>query len=136
MASAVKPPATSPCGSCPYRRDVPSGIWAAEEYKKLPAYDQDTAYQPAGVFLCHQVNGHMCAGWVGCHGASNLLALRLAAAYGHLPDDDLDAALSYESPVPLFATGQEAADHGLADLEHPDDRARKAIDKLTRRRAA
>jgi hypothetical protein len=40
MASAA--PTKYPCPSCPYRKDVPSGVWAPEEYDKLPAYDNDT----------------------------------------------------------------------------------------------
>lgn len=32
----LKPPKV-PCGTCPYRRDVPAGIWHGEEYAKLPA---------------------------------------------------------------------------------------------------
>lgn len=84
--SQVRGPAPQPCASCPYRRDVASGIWAAEEYAKLPAYDTDTPFQPANLFLCHQTSAgdpraRVCAGWVGCHG-SDLLALRLAASRG------------------------------------------------------
>lgn len=26
---------TEPCETCPYRRDVPSGVWSADEYRKL-----------------------------------------------------------------------------------------------------
>lgn len=37
----------NPCHSCPYRRDVPSGVWATEEYDKLLPYDADTASQPS-----------------------------------------------------------------------------------------
>ena len=51
---ATRPPAPRPCDSCPYRQDVPSGIWAASEYAKLPAYDAPTCAQSARLFLCHQ----------------------------------------------------------------------------------
>nr|WP_239003987.1 DUF6283 family protein [Nocardia panacis] len=65
------PPAPRPCASCPYRRDVPSGIWHESEYNKLRSYDLDTAYQPTALFECHQTEpdtpaARMCAGWVGC----------------------------------------------------------------------
>ena len=26
---------SQPCSSCPYRKDVPSGVWAHHEYEKL-----------------------------------------------------------------------------------------------------
>jgi hypothetical protein len=46
-----------PCPTCPYRRDVPSGIWQASEYSKLPRYDNDVPDQLAagatGLFYCH-----------------------------------------------------------------------------------
>lgn len=49
MALTVR---TEPCSSCPYRRDVPSGVWHREEYEKLLQYDDSTEILPA--FMCHQ----------------------------------------------------------------------------------
>jgi hypothetical protein len=131
----IRGPAPRPCESCPYRRDVPSGVWAAEEYDKLPAWDRDTAYQPQGLFLCHQQNGRVCAGWVGCHGGDELLGLRFAAANGSMSAEDIAATLDYCSPVPLFRSGAEAAEHGKARIETPGAGARRAIAKVSRRRA-
>ena len=128
-------PAARPCGSCPYRRDVPSGVWHASEYRKLPAYDNDTMGQPPHLFLCHQQDGRVCAGWAGCHDGAHLLALRVAAMSGTLTDDDLEATINYVSPVPLFGSGAEAAAHGLTDVDQPDERACRTIDTLTRKRA-
>lgn len=127
-------PAKNPCGSCPYRKDVPSGVWHENEYKKLPEYDKETPYQPPGAFFCHQQNGRLCAGWVGCHDMQESLGLRFAGIFGLLSEDDLDAALDYESPVELFESGQAAADHGRAQIEAPDSKAQKTIDKLVRKR--
>lgn len=128
-------PAARPCGSCPYRRDVPSGVWAAGEYERLPAYDYPTPFQPPALFFCHQQNGKLCAGWVGCHDMYESLALRLQASMGSiLTDEDIEAALSYESPVPLFDTGLEAAQHGLANVQAPDANAQRIIDRLVRKR--
>lgn len=136
--SPVAGPAPRPCGSCPYRRDAPSGVWAAVEYSKLVNYDADTAYQPTDLFLCHQTGAEdnqarLCAGWVGCHG-EELLALRLAAARGELTGADLEATFGYRSPVPLFSSGAEAAAHGVRDIANPDHDARVAIAKIASRR--
>lgn len=124
-------PSAAPCGTCPYRRDVPSGVWDASEYAKLPAYDGGTGEQAAkgafGLFFCHQNDGRLCAGWIGCHDVDHLFAVRL---HGVDP-----SAFDYESPVPLFASGAEAAAHGLADVAEPSEAARHAIGKLERRRA-
>ncbi|MGQ5261052.1 DUF6283 family protein [Micromonospora sp. ZYX-F-536] len=122
-------PAKAPCGTCPYRRDVPSGVWDASEYAKLPAYDAPTALQPGGLFLCHQADGRVCAGWAGCHDTDNLLALRLAALHGMDPDE-VTATRDYVSPVPLFGSGTEAAEHGMAGIDDPDPKARRAIHRL------
>lgn len=131
-------PAPRPCGSCPYRRDTPSGVWAVVEYSKLVNYDADTAYQPPDLFLCHQTSAEdtrarLCAGWVGCHG-EELLALRLAAARGELAGADLEATFGYRSPVPLFGSGTDAAAHGVRDIADPDHDAREAIAKIAARR--
>lgn len=122
-------PRPKPCASCPYRCDVPSGIWDESEYIKLPAYDEPTHMQPMQVFMCHQADGTVCAGWASVHGNRDNLALRLAASLG--ARIDRDAVIAYQSPVPLFSSGTEAAAHGLADLAEPGIEARLLVEKLT-----
>jgi hypothetical protein len=131
--TAIRGPAPRPCESCPYRRDVPSGVWHEDEYAKLPPYDRETPYQPPGVFLCHQQNGRVCAGWVGCHDMWQSLGLRLAMSAGALSEADYSATIDYTSPVPLFTSGTEAAAHGLAELERPGAGARRVMSKIARR---
>lgn len=138
MPNEIGPPAPRPCDSCPYRRDVPSGVWAASEYDKLRAYDRDTMSQPSGVFQCHQADytssrRRICAGWAGCHGYE-LLALRLAAMQGRIDEETFAAAVRYESPVELFGSGTEAADHGQAEIEEPSTKATRVIRKVIRTR--
>lgn len=122
-------PSKAPCGTCPYRRDVPAGVWDASEYLKLPRYDGETMEQfiagGTGLFFCHQNDGHLCAGWVGCHDMDHAIATRLHAVHPETFD--------YVSPVPLFASGAEAAAHGLAGIDRPDERALAAIEKLSER---
>ena len=121
-----------PCSSCPYRCDVPSGIWAESEYDKLPGYDGDTGQQiiagATGLFCCHQTPDFLCAGWVGCHDMRHAAAVRL-----HWREiGNMGALLNYVSPVPLFSSGAEAALHGMRDLAHPSSEARAKIDQLLR----
>ncbi|WP_114906884.1 DUF6283 family protein [Ornithinimicrobium murale] len=132
----MREPAKNPCGSCPYRRDVPSGVWDASEYAKLPAYDADTSNQPTGVFLCHQRSGAVCSGWAGCHDMDESLALRLAVAMGTLDATTARQVVDYVSPVPLFDTGAQAAEHGLAELTEPGEKAARTIGKLVRKGVA
>jgi len=103
---------SEPCTACPYRRDAPSGLWAAEEYAKLRGYDAPTAQQPLAPFACHATPDHYCHGWAVCHSTRGhdceLLALRLAGV-----------ATIPSAAVPLFASGAEAADHGVRDLDAP-----------------
>ncbi|MFF8867879.1 DUF6283 family protein [Streptomyces sp. NPDC015139] len=139
MASSFRPPAPRPCESCPYRCDVPSGIWAQAEYDKLRAYDADTAAQPPGVFLCHQADdgstaSRVCAGWAGCHDTNELLALRLAVITGRMDSATHAAVTDYHSPVPLFPTGSDAAAHGEAGIPAPSHQARRMISKISRTR--
>lgn len=110
-----------PCGSCPCRRDVPSGLWAKEEYEKLLVYDGSIAEQllrgAVGVFQCHQRDGNLCAGWLACHGPDNLVALRTT----RLPLDP--AVFDYQTDVPVFTSGAAAYRHGLARITRPGKRA-------------
>ena len=133
-AGSVAGPAPRPCSSCPYRCDVPSGVWEAVEYDKLPSYDHATASQPLDLFLCHQTNSdspgaRLCTGWVGCHG-QELLALRIAVIRGRVDP----AVMDYETDVPLFESGAAAAEHGKARIAEPDGRALAVMGKITTRR--
>ena len=40
------------------------------------------------------------------------------------------ACLDYVTKVPLFASGQEACDHGLRDYEDPPERTQRVVRKL------
>jgi Family of unknown function (DUF6283) len=130
-------PRKTPCASCPYRRDVPSGVWAAEEYDSLARYDGPTGEQAMagalGVFLCHNdPEKSVCAGW--SHLADeNTLALRLADAFDR--EVDVQAILDYRTDVPLFASGTEAAEHGKRDIEAPSAEAAETVRKVTTTRA-
>lgn len=129
----IDPPAKNPCGSCPYRRDVPSGVWAAQEYVKLPPYDRDTQYQPAGLFMCHQQDGHVCAGWAGTHDMEGNLAIRIAVAMFHISPETYEAIRNYTTDVPLWDSGTEACAHGLAEVISPGEKALRAIANLERK---
>lgn len=128
-------PAPFPCASCPYRRDVPSGVWSEEEYAKLPPYDEPTHAQPPKAFYCHQGTGRLCSGWVGCHDMGESFGLRVAELHDHVTPEDVETVMDYVSPVPLFGSGAEAAAHGMAEVYEPGDDARRTIDKLNARRA-
>jgi hypothetical protein len=129
---SIKPRKT-PCPTCPYRRDVPSGIWSASEYDNLPLFDGSTAEQAAAgahrVFFCHQRTGEVCAGWAGCHDMDENLAIRLSRE-----NLDIGAIRRYESPVPLFGSGAEAAEHGKRNIANPSPAAREKVAQLMRLR--
>lgn len=133
MTVSLRAPAASPCTSCPYRRDVPSGVWAEEEYRKLPEYDLETAFQPIGVFGCHQLDGRLCAGWVAVHEMEESLALRLAVAAGVVDPRELAAVFGYRTETPLFGSGAEACAHGLEAISAPGADAVRTILRLERR---
>lgn len=122
-----------PCGSCPYRRDVPAGVWAPSEYSKLRGYDRPTGDQPLALFMCHTSPDALCAGWVGCHEkrrGHELLALTLGVIT-HKVDPEVRR---FATRVPLFKSGTEAAEHGLSGVPRPSLAARGVVDKLTRAR--
>ena len=117
---------SKPCSACPYRRDVPSGVWAVSEYLKLPPFDKPTAEQPMATFQCHSTPEFCCNGWAIVHTSRghefDQLALRVRPPVHGIPDP----------VVPLFSSGREAAEHGLADVNQPGEAAGAAIEKLTK----
>ena len=121
--------ASVPCSTCPYRKDVPSGVWDASEYAKLRDYDNNEAF---ATFHCHQEaeigKPTVCRGWLSVHFES--VAARLAVLNEKVTVEELYA----EPLVPLYASGNEAADAGMKDIKRPKAKARKAIDRLSKKR--
>lgn len=115
-----------PCEACPYRRDVPSGLWAASEYDKLVDFDLPTGEQPFQAFACHATPDHLCHGWAVVHSSRghefDLLALRMGGSPPVPPPG-----------VPLFGSGREAAEHGKRDIAAPELAAEEAIERLQRK---
>ncbi len=115
-----------PCSACPYRIDVPSGVWSEHEYAKLREYDEITPNQPYAAFSCHATPEKICSGWAIVHSnrghENELLALRILGI-NKVP----------VTKVPLFASGTEAADWGERDIEDPSDEAKEAAMKLLRK---
>jgi hypothetical protein len=92
---------------------VRAGLWHPSEYEGLPKYDGNMSEQAAEgatqLQMCRQGLGSLCAGWLLCHRPKNLLALRL---------NDVDPSTwKYQSTVPVWGSGAEAAAHGLE--KHP-----------------
>lgn len=117
---------SQPCSACPYRLDCPSGVWEHSEYEKLRPYDNDTFDQPFAAFACHATPGSLCNGWAVCHSnrghRHSLVALRLLGI-GDVPPES----------VPLFASGNDAADWGQQNIEDPDDDAIEIVARLQRK---
>lgn len=131
MSAAL--PRRTPCASCPYRQNVPSGIWSGDEYDKLARYDGEMGEQTSiAVFRCHQGAGDVCSGWLGHRDPADMLAVRIGIIRG-----DLDPSCGeYTTDAPLFPTGAEAAAHGCHDIAAPSERAHQAIAKIVRVRDA
>lgn len=128
-------PRDRPCVTCPYRKDVEPGIWHPEEYKKLAAYDLETGQQPIGVFQCHQKHitgkAEICRGWFDAIDRQNSLALRIAA-FSRLIDPRIVGLK--KSPVPVFSSGREAAEHGTLPPEEMSDEAWEQAEKIRKAR--
>jgi hypothetical protein len=123
----------APCTSCPYRKDVPSGIWVKEEYDKILPYDGEMWVQPRGVFLCHQNDGSLCRGWLDCHG-DNLLAVRLLCSRGDATSAAMIKALDEGPAVAVFNSAADASKHGRKAIRKPGKRAQVLMDSITRKR--
>jgi hypothetical protein len=128
--------APTPCTTCPYRRDTPSGVWAEEEYRKLPTYDNhDFCTANLKVFHCHQEREigkpTVCHGWVSVHADGK--AVRLACISGLISEEDM-ARIPIQADPALYATGAEACRAGLKGVNRPGKKARRAIERISKRR--
>jgi hypothetical protein len=116
----------TPCEACPYRQDVPSGVWSEAEYEKLRPYDGETWEQPPGAFACHAAPARLCHGWAVVSARAEHSRESLALRIEGCPDIP-------EAAAPLFATHGEAADHGLRAVEAPPDEAVQLAERLRRK---
>ena len=110
---------------------MPSGIWSQDEYDKLPDYDGEIVDQllkgALAMFMCHQRDGHLCAGWVAAHDAKHLLAFRMAP----MRKEKIDPAIwDYKTDVPVFSSGAKARTHGMKDIDEPGPKAQRLMGKL------
>ena len=91
-ASTVLDARGAPCGTCPWRKDVPPGRFEANAFRLLA----DTAYdQSERVFQCHaspDAAPRLRAGFL-ARGAEHNLAVRLATITGRLAPKDRSGAL-------------------------------------------
>lgn len=122
----------TPCASCPYRKDTPPGVWAASEYRKLPAWDEPMNF--AGVFLCHTANlggrAAVCRGWLETHERN--LGVRMA-----MMDGTIDmTGVTGPCGVKLYKSGAEACAAGLRGVPRPSKKAVAVSLKIIRARAA
>lgn len=132
----IQPPASRPCGSCPYRCDAPSGLWHADHYNLLPKFDRTPDEgQPAGVFMCHQNDGRLCGGWVAVHDMEENIGLRIALVNEWISPETFEACLDYDPKVPVFESGAEARDHGMHEYVAPNEKTRRTAARLTKRGA-
>ena len=115
------------CSACPYRKDVPSGVWDHAEYEKLRPYDAETWEQPSAAFMCHATPDFYCHGWAVVHTSRDhqydLLALRFRPC--EIPEPSTE----------FFETADEAADWGQELADAPPDEAIATIEKLTKQHA-
>lgn len=132
MSQEPARPRKNPCASCPYRKNVPSGIWDECEYEKLPRYDGEMHEQSAtAVFMCHQNDdGSVCSGWLAHRDPADMLAVRIGLLQGEMDPVCLD----YSTDVELFESGTAAAEHGMKDIEKPSPAAIGVMDKIERKR--
>lgn len=84
---------TSPCQSCPYRKDAKLQFWSVEEFKDLI---KNESSELGSVYLCHQKNGSICVGFLMNQEARGLpsIMLRLALSNHNVSREYLDGLYS------------------------------------------
>ncbi len=128
--------APTPCTTCPYRRDTPSGIWDRIEYEKLPAYDErGFGGAPMVTFHCHQEaeigKPTVCRGWLSVH--PDCIAVRMARFSGLITKEQM-AEIPIKPDPALYSSGTQAMRAGIKGIKRPKAKAVAAIRKLVKRK--
>lgn len=102
-----------PCGGCPWRTDVPTGVFPAEAFR-LSAH---TAYDLADAsFACHEMgaeNSGLCAGFL-LRGADDNLDIRWARMKG-----EYDPTLVTDGGAPLYDSYRAMAEANGVPADDP-----------------
>ena len=142
VVGSVASPA-KPCGTCPYSRLTPVGVWSETEYRDLLASDRD---QIGKVYGCHLADGTVCRGWLADQKRRGLpsIALRLALmsdarAARAAGGEKGKLGATYEAVDPddpdLYDSIEEMAEANRGrDFPSRDPRARKLLKRKRRRR--
>lgn len=103
---------TKPCEQCPWRKDVPTGVFPAEAYRT----SAPTAYDAAmSTFSCHMsgLDSATCAGFLMRHATHNI-AVRISESEGRLNVDEVT-----DGGYPLYETYREMAIANGVDPKDP-----------------
>tara|TARA_R110000772_G_scaffold35637_4_gene85805 strand:+ start:21739 stop:22104 length:366 start_codon:yes stop_codon:yes gene_type:complete len=103
---------TSPCGSCPYRKDSKLATWDKTEFEKLLEFDKDYIGK---TYKCHKNDGSCCKGWLMNQDKRSLpsIALRIMLSKEEVSFEYLDS-LNCESE--MFETIEEMAEANFPDI--------------------
>lgn len=100
-----------PCAQCPWRTDVPTGVFPAEAFRISANTAEDMSVHTFGCHMTTTDRSSTCAGFL-ISGADHNLAVRMGRATGTIP-------LDVESPFPLYANYREMAEANGVDHDDP-----------------
>lgn len=94
---------TTPCKSCPYRKDAKIAFWSIDEFENLLQKEDDYF---GAAYMCHQKNGSICVGFLmnQLDRGTPSIALRLAMIQNKVGKEYFDS-LHCESE--MFETVEE-----------------------------
>ncbi len=110
---------TTPCTSCPYRRDAPRGLWHATEFVNLMQHDGDLF---GAMFGCHEFNKRPpeehrpCAGWLLDQKKRGVPSIRLRMTLSSNPKALACFEKADPAGLPLFDSIEEMV---AANIERP-----------------
>lgn len=99
---------TSPCASCPYRKDAPLKLWHKSEFENLLRQDADPIN--GHLFGCHEFNRRdrsvhrPCAGWLLDQKRRGMPSIQLRLALMTKPDADKCFESANDGGVKTFRT--------------------------------
>ena len=117
-----------PCGSCPYLRSTPVGLWDHAEFDNLREQDADP--MAGKTFGCHLRDGSLCRGWLADQKRRGIPSIRLRLMLCANEEARVAFAAVDEKDPDLYANIEEMceANQGVEFPAHD-----RAAQKLLRR---
>ncbi len=127
MSKSLTLKCTTPCKSCPYRKDAPLQLWNKKEFLDVLINEKS---ELGVIYACHKKNGSTCIGWLMMQDKNRFpsIMLRLKLSRENVTREYLD---KLHCSSEMFDTTEEMVKANFPHIIKTFNRINKTMKKIT-----